>query len=209
VKLNWLFFTATVYACLGFSGMLFAQGDPLILGNSGDQSLGEVAKQKAAVHAKKVITDDDPTLHGQVFPQIQTNGVDNSDEIIAAIFKYSDMHKPADMEPVLKHWYQDEMDQVDHARAEISHAANKSTSPHYDNPDDYEKDQRQYREQAATEQLRTATKDHVIRYQNDVIHRIHDGLQAVKTQLFMQRRIQYTWFRTDFPYVIFYGPAGV
>ncbi|MDT8069656.1 MAG: hypothetical protein ROO76_15935 [Terriglobia bacterium] len=188
--------------------LVAGQGDPLPLGGNNDQSLGQVAKQKpsSAVHAKKVLTDDDPSIHRLGIPQISLDNISNAEEIAQAILAHSSHHTPQETESVVKDWYDDEMDEIAHARSEIGRATSKPKPVMIDNPDDYEKSMRQYREQQEVEAQRTATRELVVRSRNDVIHKIHDRLAAVRTSI-QTRGLSYKWFDTNFPYVIYYGPA--
>jgi hypothetical protein len=200
--LSFALLTILPLGCYGF-----AQGDPLILGNQSDQSLGEVAKHKSTTaHAKRVLTDEDPEFHRLAIPQILFDKASNSGDIVKAILNFSATHNAAETESTVKDWYQDEMDQVAHARSEISRAASISKGPVIDNPDDYEKSMQQYREQAASERQRVANRTQVVRSRNDTIRQIHEGLCQVRAEI-TKHGMNYRWFDTGFPYVTYYGPA--
>ena len=200
-----LFFALLTILPLGCFG--FAQSDPLPLGNQSDQSLGQVAKQKSTtVHAKRVLTDEDPEVHRLAIPQILFNKISNSDEIVTAILNYSATHSHAETESTVKDWYDDEMDQVAHARSEMTRVATTTLGPVIDNPNDYEKSMRQYRDQAATEWQRATSRNQVVRSGNDKIRLIHEGLCEVKAEI-AKHGMDYRWFDTNFFYVTYYGPV--
>jgi hypothetical protein len=205
---SYLFVLLTLLSCLALRSYGTGQDDPVPLGGRDDQSLGEVAKHKSAstTHAKRVLTDEDPGVHRQEIPQILFDRVSNSSEIVQAILAFSTKHTPAETESAVKAWYQDELNQIAHARSEITRATSAPKPLAYDNPDDYEKMQRQYREQAEIERQRSATRGLVLHSRNDMIRQIHDGLSSVKSEIAKDGMV-YKWFDTNIPYVIYYGPA--
>jgi hypothetical protein len=200
-------FLLKIVSCLVLGSFGFGQAtDSLPLGNKDDQSLGEVVKRKSpTAHASKVLTDEDPQFQGRPIPDITPSGELNSAEIVRAILKYSASHDAADTEKTVKTWYQDEMDQVAHARSEII-SATKSNTMDYEYSEDPEVANRQYREQAALERQRSSTRAGIVRSRNDFIHRLHDGLYATKTEI-LKKGLLYPWFDVNIPYVIFYGPV--
>jgi hypothetical protein len=66
-------------------------------------------KAKKAAKATKIFTDDDNSFHKSPLPQLNLDGDDNSDEILNAILKYRESHKPEEVEKAVRDWY-DETD---------------------------------------------------------------------------------------------------
>lgn len=76
------------------------------------KSLADTAREtKANKNAKatKVFTDDNTSFRKSPLPQLNLDGDDNSDEILDAILKYQESHKPEEVEKAVHDWY-DESD---------------------------------------------------------------------------------------------------
>jgi hypothetical protein len=72
------------------------------------QSLADIAKQaqkNKAAHAKKLITDDELDEMRSPLPRMNMEGVDNADEIVAAVGAYQAKHTKEQTEQVLHDWY--------------------------------------------------------------------------------------------------------
>lgn len=80
----------------------------------GDQN-GSVAgaartSKKPAVHAKRVIDDDDLALHRSPIPRLNLEGIDNVGEIVSAIKKYKESHTPQQTEQTVHDWFDETND---------------------------------------------------------------------------------------------------
>ena len=74
---------------------------------SQQKSLAEIAKESKKVppkHAKKRFTDDDLDAE-RLFPKLNLDGDDNSDDIITAIGDYKSKHTPEETEQAVHDWY--------------------------------------------------------------------------------------------------------
>jgi hypothetical protein len=72
-----------------------------------DQPLGTVArnsKKPGDTHAKKVITEDN--MNAMPLPTLQTDGPENSAEIVAAIGEYKRTHTPEETEAAVRVWFE-------------------------------------------------------------------------------------------------------
>ena len=91
-----------VIFCLLFSAGLLAQ--------SAEQpkSLAEVARESKKVRkdqAKIVLNDDAPPFPKQLIPEIFWDGMDNSDDILKAIFDYRAGHNAQETEGLVRIWF--------------------------------------------------------------------------------------------------------
>lgn len=92
---------------------------------TGEQkSLADTARETKAnktAKATKVFTDDNTSFRKSPLPQLNLGGDDNSDEILDAILKYRDSHKPEEIEKTVRDWY----DETDSYLAKPSTTASK------------------------------------------------------------------------------------
>jgi len=78
------------------------------------RSLADIArnsKAQKAVHAKKVLTDEDMEATAGPLPRLKMDGAENADDIVAAISAYKSKHTPEETERAVRIWYEryDEM----------------------------------------------------------------------------------------------------
>jgi hypothetical protein len=99
---------------LVFAGLLGAVAVPVFAqypapSTTGQQkSLADIARETKAnktAKAPKVFTDDNTSFRKSPLPQLNLDGDDNSDEILDAILKYRDSHKPEEVEKTVRDWY--------------------------------------------------------------------------------------------------------
>jgi len=87
---------------------------PPAVAPAADQSASVAAaarsSKKPAVHAKKIIDDDDMALHHGPIPRLMIEGSDNTAEIIAAIKRYKESHTPQQTEKALHDWFDETND---------------------------------------------------------------------------------------------------
>lgn len=107
-----------------------------------EKSLGEVAreaKKTPTTKAKVVVTDDSTTLksHSSTIPAIFKDGIDNSDEIIAAILAYRTSHTPDETASAVHAWY-DENDARLQAAIEENKRIESAVQPTYTTPEAYQ-----------------------------------------------------------------------
>jgi hypothetical protein len=67
------------------------------------------AKARKTAKATKVFSDDDMDLRKSPLPRLNLDGDDNSDDVLDAILKYRQAHKPEENEQAVHDWY-DEFD---------------------------------------------------------------------------------------------------
>ena len=97
---------------------------PPAVAPAADQSASVAAaarsSKKPAVHAKKIIDDDDMALHHGPIPRLMIEGSDNTAEIIAAIKRYKESHTPQQTEKALHDWFDETNDMLTVTQRESS-----------------------------------------------------------------------------------------
>lgn len=116
-------------------------------GSPSEPSLGDVARQKKSQRSSqpsKVVDETVITLKPRIIPEIFSGGLDNSDEIIAAIDKYRADHTPAETEQVIRAWWE-EYDTAMESAIEENKSIETAPDIEVRNRQDYERAQLTYR----------------------------------------------------------------
>jgi hypothetical protein len=171
-------------------------------GNSLAAAAKSTKDQKPAAHAKKVFTDEDMEVEAGPLPSLRTDGLDNTDEVIAAITKYKTSHSPEQTEEAIHMWF-DRYDQIMAAALQenLDTATIRSTNmsnayalcqESQGNQDvgDYQKcASRQMAEQRGAQ-----SDQHVYAKNNNLVMRIQQSFMKTRNWLVMNR-MNYAWFK--------------
>jgi hypothetical protein len=115
LRLGLIALLPVIYGLFGALGAS-AQSAPAVYppSASADPSVSVAAaarsSKKPAVHAKKIIDDDDLALHQGPIPRLIIEGSDNTAEIIAAFRRYKQSHTPQQTEQALHDWFDETND---------------------------------------------------------------------------------------------------
>lgn len=183
-------------------GLIFLAITLPVRGQSTDNStsLGDVAKRtrgSAGVKAKKVFTEDDLSLRTNPIPRISLQGEDNGEVVLTAVREYRKNHTATETERVVREWY-NEHDEILVAAAEDSNQIAQHSQYRYESQDEgYENndtDYRKARQRMATERRSQRVDARRSREDWQIISRIQQTMQAVRTDLRMNR-INCEWFK--------------
>jgi hypothetical protein len=157
------------------------------------------AKTQNATHAKKVFTDEDMEAQAGPFPRLKMDGVDNADEVIAAIAKYKLIHTPQQTEDAVRGWfdrYDGELAAAMQSNREVTSLRVANVTQGYElcqQSQDYEDyahcQSRQMAEQRGAQHDRAE-----ITSNNNVVMRIQQSLMKIKVGL-TQNGLRYEWFK--------------
>lgn len=161
-----------------------------------NNSVAAAAKGKKSGKAAKVFTDDDMELRKSPLPVLNLEGDDNSEEVLAAIAKYKEKHKPEETEQVIRDWWEE----YDAMLASNAHEATQfrtnresNTYNGYDlcqQSDDYE-----HCEKRRLSELRGQRMDALtVRNSMQRVGRIQQGLMKIRSGLFTMQ-LNYPWFK--------------
>lgn len=152
--------------------------------------------KKPAVHAKRVIDDDDLELHRGPIPRLNLEGVDNIPEIVAAIKKYRESHTPQQTEQVMHDWFSEANDVLTAALHESSNLRDLRQSS-INNSNDLCQDSGDW-EQCQRLRLADArgARSDQNRIANDglVTGRIQQAFQRIRNEL-QTAGMRYDWFK--------------
>ena len=170
----------------------------MLLAQDGSGSLVDAARKgrEGKTKSKVVITDENLASDRGPLPDINIEGVDNSDDIVKAIDQYRRAHTPAETEHVVRDWY-DRCDLLfQHAFAENeelkARAQDRSVQPQ-EYSDDYEK----YREQRSAE-VHSQLQDSRTYHKNGLLMaRLQQTLQKVRSAIF-PFGLKYDWIKIRF-----------
>jgi hypothetical protein len=163
--------------------------------NSSVAAAAQAAKARKA-KAAKVFNDEDMEIHKSPIPVMNLEGDDNVEEIIAAIQKYKEKHKPEETEQLVHDWY-DEYDGMlaSNAREASMYRSLRQTNTlnGYDlcqQSTDYE-----HCEKRRLSELRGQRMDSA-KISDDMVKvgRIQQGLLKVRQSL-QGMHLNYKWFR--------------
>jgi hypothetical protein len=164
--------------------------------SSGAGSVAAAAKTKKPAHTAKVFTDEDMEVRKNPLPELNLEGDDNSDEVLAAIAKYKESHKPEETEQVVHDGYE-EYDAMlaSNAREANQFRTNRESNTYngYDlcqQSDDYE-----HCEKRRLSELRGQRMDAItVRNSMQRVGRIQPGLMKIRSGLVLQH-LNYSWFK--------------
>lgn len=154
------------------------------------------AKAQKPARAKKVFTDEDMEAVSGPLPKLSMEGAENGDEVVAAIAKYKQSHKPEETERAVRIWY-DRYDEMlagaiqENLDMRVLRDANQSNGYELcQESQDYQKCQsRQMAEMrgARNDQLQAAKNGQLeVRIQH-VFGKVRAGL--------LQNNLHYPWFK--------------
>jgi hypothetical protein len=161
-------------------------------------SIADAARQAKApkAHAKKVFSDDDIDTTAGPLPRLKTEGVENGDEVLAAIEKYRVTHTAEETEQTVRTWYEryDQMfDAAIRQNQNVKAVGDANLRNGYDlcqASQDYE--QCQNRRMA---ELRGAQNDQVVTTKNnELANRVQQAFMKVRNGL-VQHGLHYDWFK--------------
>jgi hypothetical protein len=113
-----------LFGALGARAQSAPVACPPAVAPAADQSASVAAaarsSKKPAVHAKKIVDDDDMALHHGPIPRLIIEGSDNTAEIIAAIKRYKESHTPQQTEKALHDWFDETNDMLTVTQRESS-----------------------------------------------------------------------------------------
>jgi len=166
--------------------------------NSDKPSLASAARdaKSSKPRAAHVITDEDMEARKGPIPRLNLDGVDNSDDVLAAISKYREKHNPEEVEQAIHDWY-DEHDTLLNSEIQQGNDYRNLRQANIVNGyelcqegQDYEKCEK--RRQA---EMRGARLDNeVIRLDSLRAARVQQGLIKVRNGI-AAYNLHYTWFK--------------
>jgi hypothetical protein len=113
-----------VFGALGARAQSAPMACPPALAPALDQSASVAAaarsSKKPAVHAKRIIDDDELVLHQGPIPRLIIAGSDNTAEILAAFKRYKQSHTPQQTEKALHDWFDETNDMLTVTQRESS-----------------------------------------------------------------------------------------
>lgn len=169
--------------------------------NPSQASIADAARRSKAQskHAKKVVTDDDLDTAAGPLPRLKLYGLENSQEVVAALMNYRNSHTPAQTEAVLRAWYE-HYEQINEAVIKQNDNVRAVQSANLSNeidlcqggqePDQYEACQkRRIAEQRGARSEQVTVSDNFALQQ-----RIQHALLSLKTVL-QNAGVRYDWFK--------------
>lgn len=165
--------------------------------DTSQKSIADIAKeaqQKKAAHAKIVISNDNLTIEKKPLPALNFEGVDNSDEVYAAMDAYCKEHTPKECEELIHSWYDKYSDLLAQAVEENktlqSRQQDRSETSTYNPNRDYQQN-RKMQEAAA----RSSRSDYNKYKQNGLLEaRIQQAFMKIRSNLQGTGR-RYPWFK--------------
>ncbi|MCU1285221.1 MAG: hypothetical protein JWO13_1571 [Acidobacteriales bacterium] len=189
----------TLVFCLTctLSGIAQNQSDP----TPAPKSLADLAKEankNKAARAKTVISNDNLQVTKGPLPEMNFEGVDNSDEITAAMQNYRQSHGTKETEDLIHAWYDKYYATFIEAIEENKALASRQEDRYYNRAESITpQDARQYR-QLRNAEARSAHNDFNKAKQNGLMTaRIQQTFMKVRTEL-VRSGLRYTWFKIPF-----------
>jgi hypothetical protein len=161
-------------------------------------SLADAAKKARDGKAKSkvVINEENFVSNRGPLPDLNLDGLDNSDDVFKAIDKYRLTHSKQETEQVVHDWYDRYDAMLEHAIQQnfdiVAQAQDRATYPtRY--PDDYKR----YAEQRGVE-VRSAIQDERLMRKNNLLTaRIQQGFQKIRNSLWGMG-VRYDWMKIRF-----------
>jgi hypothetical protein len=159
------------------------------------------SKTQNKSRAKKVFTDEDMEAVTGPLPRLKMDGIDNTDQIIAAIGEYKKTHAPEEVEHAVHDWYDEYDGQLaaaiqDNLNRQILMQENQANG--YDlcrQGGDYEKCAKRQTSEAVGARNDQAT----MARNNALIHRLQNAFMKIRNGLGQyglgQYGLRYTWFK--------------
>jgi hypothetical protein len=161
-------------------------------------SLADAAKAARGAKARsKVVIDEENfrSMRGPI-PEMNIEGVDNSDAIIKAMDEYRRSHNPQETEIAIREWYNHYDLMFQHAFEQSAEIRDRAQD-RYPDPHPYPDDYRKYQEQRSTE-IRSAIQDQRLIQKNGLLMaRIQQCVQKVRGALY-SFGLKYEWMKIRF-----------
>jgi hypothetical protein len=181
-----------------------SQSSPQSSSDSGSSlaAAAKSAKDQRASHAKKVFTDEDMEVADGPLPRLKTDGLDNTDEVIAAITKYKAMHSPEQTEEAVHMWF-DRYDQIlgaaiqenqDTAALRSTNMSNASALCQESQGNQDIQDYQKCASRQMAEQRGAMNDQHVYMKNNLLVVRIQQSFMKIRNALQMSN-MRYAWFK--------------
>lgn len=169
-----------------------------LMAQEGTPSLADAAKKARDGKAKSkvVINEENFVTNRGPLPDLNLDGLDNSDDVFKAIDKYRLTHSKQETEQVVHDWYDRYDAMLEHAIQQnfdiVAQAQDRATYPtRY--PDDYKR----YAEQRGIE-VRSAIQDERLMRKNNLLTaRIQQGFQKIRNSL-LGMGLRYEWMKIRF-----------
>lgn len=158
--------------------------------------LAREANKNKTARAKTVISNDNLTVNKGPIPSLNFDGMDNSDEVSAAIHTYRRAHSPKETEDLIHEWYDKYYGMYVAAVEENKAFATRQQDRSYDQSD-YNQDAKKYR-QLRDAEARSARNDQKKVSQNAMLqNRIQGTIGKIRSELMQVGH--YSWFK-QLPY---------
>ena len=177
--------------------LLFACPVPLIAQNE-SPSLADAAKKarENKGKAKIVVTEETLVSARGPIPDLNLEGLDNSDDVLKAMDQYRRSHTPVETEQVIRDWYNNCDSMFQRAFTENEEIKMRAQD-RYAEPRQYPNDARKYQEQRTAE-IHSAIQDQrLVQKNNLLIARIQQGIQKVRNGLQVSG-LRYDWMKIRF-----------
>jgi hypothetical protein len=154
------------------------------------------AKSQNKSRAKKIFTNDDMDAATGPLPRLKMDGIDNTDQIIAAIGEYKKSHTSEQVEHAVRDWYDEYDGQLaaaiqDNLNRQVLMQENQANG--YDlcrQGGDYEKCAKRQMSEAVGARNDQAT----IARNNTLIHRLQNAFMKIRNGLNLYS-LHYNWFK--------------
>jgi hypothetical protein len=191
-----------IFLCLSLFTFSPAQAQDAANPAPASKSLADLAREankNKAAHAKTVISDDNLPIEKGPIPALNFEGVDNSDDISAAIDTYRKSHSTKETDDLIHAWYDKYYAMFVAAMEENKTLVSREQDRYYNQADstNYNQDPKKYR-QLRDAEARSARNDQKKVSQNGLMEaRIQSAFVKVRSEL-MRMGLRYSWFKVPF-----------
>lgn len=175
----------------------------LVSAQDDSTSVADAARKAHSTPAKSktTITDENLTSNRGPLPDMNIDGVDNSDDIIKAIAKYRQDHKPDEVEQVIRGWY-DHYDMMFQKASDENNAIRSRKQDQAAHPPTlvYREDEESYKriDEIRRDQVLSDLQDQRKLQKNGLLTaRIQQTLQKVRTSI-AAMGLRYDWMKIRF-----------
>jgi hypothetical protein len=205
MRWTWLYTAILTVILIPFAGQTFGQSSD----DGTPAPLGDVAKKNkdaSKTKAKRVLTDDDLSVHKGPIPMISLLDADNTQDVLEAIHEFKRTHDAAESERVIHAWYDAEADvlsaAIDANNRLAQHNQVKMEAAQdgygYGNPygNGHEVDYSKLRQRQLSEMWAQRSDARSNRDNWQVVMRIQQAFFRVRCDVIMNRqKTAYDWFR--------------
>ncbi len=178
--------------------ILFILCSTCLLAQDDSSSLADAAKKahEGKAKSKVVISDENFVPARGPLPDLNIEGLDNSDEVLKAIHEYRKTHTPVETEQVVHDWY-------DRYDVQFQNALDQNTSirtraqDRSAEPAEYPNDYRKYQEQRTTEMRSVLQDQRTMQKNNLLVARIQQSFQKIRNGL-QVANLRYDWMKIRF-----------